>query len=342
MKNYVAPKPPTGYDMPPFRFTESVKVSAEMLGPDTLITRQMLQTVKAMPHTDYTLMMWELAGVQRWIKYGMPNLFPSDEIVWGCQNTEALTSVTGRDLKTTYPSVMIHIPRRHRWQNGSGHGVSHLIVNVYDGIDEIISKFGDSEALSIKMPDSDRYLMINAFWDDLGCQSLSVPLYDDVSIRSAFEDVAKDGPMVSAFQTPQLMEYVEDDERIGWDMAEAVVNMMLIMQSYPEYITKTKVKTRMPGAKKAKGQTDRIMLGKPSNLRQQVAADPGTGASENSNGSEKHRRPHLRSGHWRRQRHRADWELANPDVGIVVMPDGGHAHMVHIEPLWIDPSQGDN
>lgn len=339
MKNY-AVKQPQGYDTPPNRFGESLQVATHLLGPTTPTTKRIVDVAQSLPKTDYCLLLWEIIGMQRWSQFGMPSLYASDDIVWACKNTEAMNTVTGNDIKTTFPSVLINIPRSQQWKNRGGCRVSHIILNVYDDNQNITARLGGVEE-SIVMPDV-RYLMLNCFWTDFGCQSITVPLKADVSVKESFDAVAAGDPLVSAFQTPQMVELAEDDEVIGWQIAECVTNMMLVMQSYPKYITKSQVKTRLPGQRKAKAKTTRVILGKPSDLRQEVEHDPRKPESENSKGSENHRRPHLRSGHWRRQRHRDDWELANPDVGIVVMPDGGHAHMAHIEPLWIEPSQGGN
>ena len=245
MKNY-AVKPPAGYDPPPKRFNESLTTALALLGPTTPITQKIVDFAQSLPKTDYCLLLWEILGMQRWSQFGMPSLYASDEIVWACKNTEAMKTVTGNDIKTTLPSVMINIPRSQQWQNRAGCRVSHIILNVYDDNQKITARLGGVEE-SLVMPDV-RYLMLNCYWTDLGCQSITVPLKADVSVKESFDAVAAKGPLVPVFQTPQMMELAEDDEAIGWQIAECVTNMMLIMQSYPKYITKSQVKTRMPGS----------------------------------------------------------------------------------------------
>jgi hypothetical protein len=334
MIGYVTPKPPSGYDAPTAIFNGTIATAAEMLGPDTHATQRMHELQQTLPSADASLLLWEAAGAQRWIKSGRVALFPTEEIVFGCKHTDALKSVTGRDVLTTYPSFFVTIPRSERWTNCSGSTLSHIIVNLYDGQTDIAARFGTHQHL-MRMP-NDRHILINGFWTDRGCQSVSVPLRDEESLADAFADVAADGPLDPMFKPPTLETSV-DDEQIGWAMTEAVANMLLLMQAYPEYITQETVKCRAPGEKKAKGKATRLWLASPTHLRQQVNADPrrrGSGDTPETN-----RRPHLRRGHWRRQQHGAAWEIDHPDVSVVIMPGGEHAHMVRIAPCWIEKNQ---
>ena len=105
------------------------------------------------------------------------------------------------------------------------------------------------------------------------------------------------------------------------------------MQSYPEYLTTTTHRARGFNTKKMSRQVKVSILGVPSDLRQKVSLTPSD--KKDSDGT-RTLKTHMRRGHWRRQRHNIQWEADNPEVSVVIMTDGGNAHMVWIRPVMVE------
>jgi len=118
------------------------------------------------------------------------------------------------------------------------------------------------------------------------------------------------------------------DIQLSMKVAEFTANLLLFMQSCPQYVEKQMRKIRA-GSKKNRTPVESLVITAPSHMRllQDVPLDPSGNQKYDtpSTGSKKH--THWRRSYWRRQVHGMQWELDNPDAKCGTFPDGRKYHM---------------
>jgi len=275
---------------------------------------------------DRNRFVYEVAGQQRWLNRGGRICYPEFDVVNSASRSR-LRGVRGLDILTTYPSIMFNFPI------GIPGLPTHTLVNIFD-IDETKltvrltkPKPGGPDPYTQPHPSHEgehRVIMMESWHED--------------SSLDTYLCLALDGEEIEATTKEQLntIWHMDAEDKAcdqgvrDFDMA---INLLLIMQSSPEYIVPTETKARRFGQKKGTDRSTQIRLVRPTRMVQQVPYDPSVPSSVRGNGT---KAPHWRCGFWKRQRHSLTWEIDNPDVSVITMPDGGRAHMVHIEPVWVD------
>lgn len=246
--------------------------------------------------------------VGRWLENNGNTIFVDSRTLQQCLLTDALSTVRSDDLRITLPYLHFVLPSEEG------------IIIKGDEYTECLVCFSEDNALDILW-----------FSPDFGCSPIPVVIYLNGSgllldqFRKtqhensvAFGQKAKNGLM-------QLLSKEEYEQLAG-----LIASFLLIMQSYPNYLSKIEVSDRnFTFAGKPKPQSFTMSTGI-RNLRADVVeGSSGTGVEHASPSS------HWRRGHWRRQRHGPAYEEENPRSEIIIMPDGGRAHMKWILPVFV-------
>jgi len=336
-RRMILPDPPQGYPELNLALSHSGADYERMMlcPPNHAITQHNLNTLANLPEGERHLQVWQVANCQKWIKDGKRIIYPTAEIVDACKQTDAMKGVYGNDLKMTLPSFLLVMPEGTEWSNSSGSTTSHIIVNIREDQD-IVARFASSNAeVSLKMP-SKRYITLSNYWDDFGVQNMSCPIDDDdITIGEMLKVYTGEEHHISSRSDKFISEEEKlSDSECGYLISDFVCSVLLIMQSYPEYVTTKEKKMRGLDSKKRNQKVKVTTIATPSNLRQSVEFNPSKN-KDPKGGTAPDRKTHIRRGHWRRQRHKPNWEINNPDVPVVILPDGEHAHMKWIRPLVI-------
>jgi len=337
MRSLVLPKPPKGYNNIPKYLAESAPQYEHMWVDKTkgsLFGEAMLEGFSQSTKHEQMLAHWEIAGVQRWINHGFRAIYPTPEIIEACKHTDVMSSVMGSDIRASIPSFMLVVPKGYEWVNVVGVKASHVVVNIREN-EDIYSRYGKGYEMKMPMP-SPRYLTVTIFWEDYCTQSSCVPLEEgEQTLGEIIKKYTVDDEhhIVSRIDALLTEEQQKSDRKVGHAIDEFIANALLIMQSYPEYLTTTTHRARGFNTKKMSRQVKVSILGVPSDLRQKVSLTPSD--KKDSDGT-RTLKTHMRRGHWRRQRHNIQWEADNPEVSVVIMTDGGNAHMVWIRPVMVE------
>ena len=330
----VLPNPPKGHAQSSKRMHRHLGFSASGMHFDRpdWYARIAAASIDSQTRHDRNRLVYEVGGQQRWLSRGGRICYPDAEVVDSAARSR-LRGVRGLDILATYPSIMFNFPV------GIPGLPTHTLVNIFDESESSVTvrmakpKPGGPEPFTQKHPRhprDHRVIMIENWHEDVSLDTYQCFALDEDEIDSS-------GP------NSQLREFWHMDASCAaasqgmrdFDMA---INLLLIMQSCPEYIVGTEGKSKKFGRKKGTERCSHIRLVRPTRMIQRVPYDPSAPSHVKGSGSVS---PHWRGGFWRRQRHSIAWEIDNPDVAVIPMPDGGHAHMVHIEPLWVDGGKKD-
>ena len=283
--------------------------------------------------SERTLLFIEGGGTQRWAEHGMQIVYPDPDLVAALIRTDVLDCVTASDVRGRSTSFLIV------WPKATMVGVHDTavasIVNIWND-DKMTMRIGGDKHTH-RMPEH-RFMTMQTAWAgggvNNGCLSLSTRR--DHTLADEVEEVLDPSCALQqrgddhSFNGPLEGERVDD----GRSMIKAILNLVLLMQSHPEYIEEIKIRQRMKvnGKKATKRTAHRI--GRSIDAVSRVPLEPVKPDRKPPTG--KTRSSHVRNAHWRRQRHGDAWAAANPDVIEVTMPDGGRAHMVWIEEMRIN------
>tara|TARA_R110000751_G_scaffold72474_6_gene146976 strand:- start:363 stop:1610 length:1248 start_codon:yes stop_codon:yes gene_type:complete len=323
------PRPPKGHAPSSKRMHRGIGFSASGMHferPDWY-ARMAAHAIACQPQHERNRFVYEVAGQQRWLNRGGRICYPDFDVVNSAARSK-LRGVRGLDILTTYPSIMFNFPI------GIPGLPTHTLVNMFDvdegGLTVRITKPKPGGPAPYTQPHprhprEHRVIIIENWHEDTEldtylCFALDAGEIDSMSPNSQLNTIwHMDAAEAAAHQGKR-----------DFDMA---INLLLIMQSSPDYIVGTEAKQRKFGKKKGTESSSHIRLVRPTRLVQQVPYDPTGLSTVKGAGTVT---PHWRGGFWRRQRHAIAWEIDNPDVAVITMPDAGRAHMVHIEPLWVD------
>ena len=341
-RQLVLPRPPKGYPTMPAHLSESAAHYERMWvsgdGDDEYdVAKLQYDCFNQLSKDEKMLAHWEISGVQRWVSQGFRTIYPTPEIVEACKHTDVMSSVMGNDIQISVPSFLLVMPNGCGWVNEFGIKASHVVVNLREE-ESVITKFCEGVSVEMPMP-SPRYLTVTVFWDDFASQSSCIPFEDNE--KTLGEIINKyttntEHHISSRMDALLSEEQMEGDRKVAHDIDVFIANALLIMQSYPEYLTTTTHRARGLDTKKMTRKVKVSMFATPSNLRQKVSYTPKENKKSNGTRTVK---MHMRKGHWRRQRHNSQWEVDNPEVKVVVMPDSGHAHMTWIRPVMVEGNQ---
>jgi hypothetical protein len=309
---------------------------------DQKIGGDLYTQIAVLPTHSRSLMVWQTCGIQWWINNNGVTVFPEDHIVDACDKTDVLDCVTGSDIHAAFPHMLFGLSEKARITNTDGRDwINYVLVSFLDN-DAPLRATAGRGSFEIDMPrDCPRYVLINMFWKSGFVSSSTVPLRSGVSLKDTVMQLTEntiDDEFRAAVLTPtQLQAEHAEDAAINTRVVSIVFNLCLLMQSYPAYVV------RQPG----KHDRRLCVRNKPTmpltfriNDRTAPLIPPPVteGCSDaDAHDAEKRRRgtAHWRRGHWRRQPHTPDWETGNPDVRVVVFPDGRRAHMVWIRPVFV-------
>lgn len=297
--------------------------------------------VASMPKHARMLMIWQVCGIGWWIDNNGITVFPEDHLVEACAKTDVLECVTGGDVHPAYPYMMFGLSDKSCVRNATGKDwINYVNVNFIDNGKEEAVKVG-SGVLNVRMPeDCARYVIINAFWKSGFVSSFAIPLRENVNLKTTIDEFSKDF-IDDEFREHTLSKEQLDDEHaetamVGKTIASMVFNLCLLMQSYPEYVTRQpekhdrQLRLRKAPSPAAYRVNDRTAPVKPPPVLEHAPTNDAPTTAEKQTVS-----AHWRRGHWRRQPHTAEWEVGNPMVKVVLFPDGRRAHMVWIRPIFV-------
>ena len=368
-KPVILPRPPKGYGGMPNMVRQAM--TAAILADSDLVhglhLDAELQSRKT--HDGKLLLIWQIANPQRWAECDCRTMFITKELADAMQRTRAHVKehgLSGSDLHFRLPSFMIWWPTGCDWLDDPVNGIriTHTIVSCYehgeypvaylwsggltmdnDTVGTMDLKNAGVIGIPMRWPGDAKGLLISSFWNNGEVSSGSLNL--EQPIEEALGKFA--GNTLKSERT--LTKDSVDSWKAGTSVMEVVLNLTLLMQSYPEYVTQETMKHRhYDGGREKKTEMRRAyVLGHafaPQKIvKLQTVQQPGDGTG-------KHQRPHWREGHWRRQPHGDRWELENDDkleserVSIVTDHKGRRCHMKWIMSLWIDAashaSKGDS
>lgn len=345
-REYWFAKPPPGTPWPS-RYMHHTFETCWLSRHDAKIGDVLHTQIACMPHHAQMLMIWQTCGTAWWIENNGITVFPEDHLVEACSKTDVLDCVTGSDLHPAYPFMLFGVSDKCRIENDTGSDwINYIGVSFLDNGEEEQVKVGTG-TLTVRMPrDCPRYIIINAFWKSGFVSSFSIPLREHVSLGKLIDefsnDFIDDEFRESTLTKDQLDAEHAETSRVGKTVASMVFNLCLLMQSYPEYVTRQsekhdrrlRLRTKPPPA--TYRINDRTAPVKPP----PVYEGPQSQKSDDESDQQRTVSPHWRRGHWKRQPHSAEWEVANPGVTVVLFPDGRHAHMTWIRPVFVSGRRG--
>lgn len=314
------PHPPKGY--PPFPHNMRREIESEIVVAAECHHAEYFERLLA--SKSRTVQAVQLKGLglgQRWVEAGRRVVFPSQEIVKACQHTSALKQVMCGDLRTIHPAIMFYFPREPRHHITETEFLYAALVSILEA--PLVTKLNGREFMMLF--DARRYFMASFFWmKDGGGSMWGMNLPDEKSLDFMINDAESNVVGETALPVPA--------QTVCGRLMEMIVNFLLLMQSYPQYITKFETKAREVGGTKAR-KLDAYKLALPSNLRRTIMVGQHH-SKTHAEGEPTSRSPHWRMGHWRRQPHGPFFETTNPKVAIIVVGEQ-RFHMKWIMPLFI-------
>lgn len=327
-------RPPEGYEAPPVGAVSDVGAYANLLmncGDSGPLSR----VITRLTDEELAVRLTYIHTIQTWLKQNGPTFFPEQDILEACEHTDVLSSVQGSDIKTVYPVGYISLPKNRGFHStAQNDDIRHIWFKILEPNEPLSAVIGSSTHDKLFAPG--RRLFMQAYWSkSTDIHSFSLPLDEpDMSLEDALDKSSKQ--LTHGFNTSRnnfLDEVAIDAKKLGKWMGSLVANLMLIMQSYPKYLDKLPTeKSQRQGFKNASPPLSiRIRRSTPRPVRQTVQGNErgpvcSTGRTLGN---------HWRRGHWRRQPHGDQYELENPEVQVIVLADGRHAHMKWIIPIYI-------
>jgi hypothetical protein len=308
---------------------------------------QFSSIIDALPPGSRELHIKQIANIQFWQRTNGVTVFPSSELVEKCTHTESLGSVCGSDIKMSFPTILFTLPAKQAFRvkavhhpdaEGESH-IGHLLVTVFDDSVPLTVTVDAEEDYRLHMPPGCRHLLVTAFWDRRFVNNFSVPL-SDKTIRETLNDLRDhfigDEVRLALMDQEGVREEQDETTQISEWACSMVVNLLLLMQSYPDFVQVAEDRHQRPHVYRNKPKPLTYTMSRVRDL-----LPPTVREGEITGESGRHNSPHAhwRRGHWRRQPHTPGWYAAAIEKGNapgeVVLPDGRKAHMVWIEPVFV-------
>lgn len=334
-------KPPAGYSSPSAGAISDFSYFASVIHKSPLAPK-LIQALSMYHGKDLIIRLTHMFQVQRWLMQNGPTFFVDPDILTACENTDALGCVTGSDIKVVYPCGYFCLPKDRGFVSKiTGDSVRHIWFNFVDRDQEVelnINGHRSTPKTEGEIPlvaDSRKILML-AYWEkSKDSSSFNLPL--DISDQPLIKTLEQYRHLISVGPTTDRQlsqsELERDTEDFGLWVGSLVVNLCLLMQSYPQYLQGLPLQAseRQHFKDAVPPQSILIRRSTKHNLQQIVAHKN----AEDIQPSERELSPHWRRGHWRRQPHGDRWELENPEVKIIILEDNRHYHMKWLEPVFI-------
>lgn len=327
-------KPPAGFEVPPPAALISVIAETKHFFSSRAGAALEDSLARADP-TEQTIRLTYSYVLQNWLKQNGPTIFVAPDILEACEQTDVLDCIQGSDLKVVYPVGYFSLPKGMGFKSRqTGDSIRHIWFAFFESDKPFPVWLNGVPKPILKVPG--RRLFMQAYWEQApDCSSYALPLdMKDVTVKEALLETRGNftfGKVFRADGSEQGVDMLKSEaEDLGLWMGSLCVNLCLIMQSYPQYVDKL-----------SRGNSDRqhftnqslpqslIITRATQGRLQQVVAERDSGPVSKSGQTRELKR---RVGHWRRQPHGDRFELENPDVKIIVLDDGRHAHMKWIEP----------
>lgn len=329
-------KPPEGFAPPSKGAIESFSIYATLMHKSAL-GEQVMKRILEEPEPHYSAHMGYIYMAQKWMTENGPTIFMSEQILNACENTEAFKGVEGSDIKTTYPIGYLSLPKGRGFiSKQTGDRLGHIWFTILEKNDKVPFLL-NNKVQYLKTQDFGRKLFLQGYWDkSQECSSFSLPLDDSgVSLYDTLErarhKLCADNHVSRITSTEVLLEEAKD---LGLWIGSLAINLMLIMQSYPQYLEKLSAKDSARQNFKDKEPPTSIII-RPSKSQPILRTVENETDEFPSEPTGKTVGNHWRRGHWRRQPHGEYWELQNPEVQVVILPDKRHAHMRWILPIYV-------
>ncbi len=302
-------------------------------------------------------LLWHFAPTQRWAQYDCRVMFATPEMANALHSTslkEIGPGLLGTDIRFRYPAFMIWWPELD-WltatsERGEPARITQTIVSLHEA-DDMVAK---AAVVDLSEAEDVPEHVLSAFTSITYNQRTSLPVLGTIAphhpTRGLFLQSYWSDGQVSAgsihlneesvaghVQEYDRFKYIDQGEpgamsKVTDHLLRVVLNLLLLMQSHPVYVTEQPVKQRTVGQKKAHGGTC-FVLARPMRARQLVTRRdhvPSDGDPMY------HVRPHEREAHWRMQPHGEQWELEHPDSPVVHDHKGRRCHMIWIHQMWVD------
>lgn len=305
----------------------SLGIAAENLfsGPSIPV----LSLMDAMPIGSRTLTMLQFACAQTWLATNGPLYTIDAAMAEQLVRTDVLSSVRGNDIRRKNHAMWFMVPESVAFRDTeTGGRITSIVVahvEVRDGKgDYVFKSSGVQIPVDVIGTDVPR-LFAYASYDNGEVSCVHVPLFPERTINESLD-------MADRVITDELYctdaDPVEVRNATRW-IIQFVVNAMLILQAYPQYVASSKVAKRNC-FKTCSTVPIMAHMAKPL-ARVEVPETPGN-APSSERGTKQ--RQHWRGGHWRRQPHSTNF-VVTESMTVGTFPDGRTYHMVWIEPYMI-------
>jgi len=343
-------KSPAGYPAPSQSAVTDVGVYGNLLYKGE-VGKILMDAINRLSHDAITTRVAYINNIQTWLQGNGPTIFVDEEILEMCENTDVLANIHGSDIKTVYPTGYICLPQGKGFKSAyTGDSLHHIWFQIYEpGMHKAIIN-GEEFNLGMR----GRRLFIHAYWDTVAdCSSFLLPLDSETDVLSEVIRVNStkllagqvtrgrkqiDGTLeggITDTSTGMSPEDLSDESHdlCTW-MAPLICNILLLMQSYPQYFDKMDIaKSSRQNFKGSPPPVSMILRRSPKkNVFQKVVGS----SNERSEPTGATVSRHWRRGHWRRQVHGDLWELQNPDVRVIEMTENRRAHMNWIVPILVN------
>lgn len=326
--------PPPGFDLPPRSAQIALAGDAQhFFSSDLGATYE--DSICRSEVAEQTIRLTYMHTMQSWLMLNGPTFFVSPEICEACQQIDVLDHIEGVDLQTIHKFGYFSIPQGMGFRsNQTGDSIRHIWFAFFDEDKPLQVWLNGVRKFPVQAPG--RRLFMQAYWDTSpDCSSYSLPLdIPGQSIMQSLNETRGDltfGVISRDIGVDMLKAEAED---LGLWMGSLCANLCLLMQSYPQYISKMSTGKSHRQNFRDKPPPQSIIISRARTAAINPVVVERDSHEPVSSGEKRFMRG--RRGHWRRQPHGDRFELTYPEVGIITLPDGRRAHMRLIAP-WFNP-----
>lgn len=283
----------------------------------------------------------QVSNIQFWQRTNGVTVFPSEDLVRMCLRTDSMSGVLGSDIKASFPTVLFALPESCAYKVDSHRSIGHLLVTLHDSETKLKAVI-DKEPIELAMPPGARHLLITAFWNEVYVNNFSIPLRNE-PIKDSLDQVRAhfiaDERRIAAMSQEQVTREQEETTSISEWACAMSLNFFLLMQSYPQFVTRMSEKHERSHVYVKKPKPLTFSLSRVRSLLPKAVVDGEAVEEEHRGGSHNSPNAHWRRGHWRRQPHSTFWFTKSLEQGAapkeIDLADGRKAHMVWIEPVFV-------
>ena len=306
----------------------------------------------SLPRNTLELHLKQIANIQNWQRSNGVTIFPSRDIVEKCIHTEVMEGLQCDDVRVTFPTVLFALPQELALKidathhpdrvDGESYSIGHILVSIFERGETFVPHIDGRQRFSLSMPDHSRHLLITAFWSKYFVNSFSIPLGNG-TLREILDGTRNtfigDDLRMSMMDSNDVRQEQQETRMISDWVCPLVINFLLLMQSYPEFVVAMGESHQRPHVYRNAPKPVTYAM---SNVRSLLPRQVRIGGDKiDGDGGESRTQmsAHWRRGHWRRQPHTPAWYAGMVSGGNapkeIDLPDGRRAHMVWIEPVFV-------